>query len=131
MAPCVANQLDEALRGTQTAGEAGIARIQPHVDQDISDLLPVLNDRAAKRLAEVRADLARVGEMEAKSLTGLLEAQRTRLAKAAAEPDAPQLQLDLDPEASKLRCGGVIGYHSALELHGWSRRRSAGLAVVG
>ena len=97
------NQLDEALRGAHAAGEAGIARIQPHVDQDISDLLPVLNDRVAKRFAEVKADLARVGEMEAKSLTGLLEAQRTRLAKAAAEPDAPQLQLDLDPEGRRER----------------------------
>jgi len=57
----------------------------------------------AKRLAEVEADLAKVGEAEARSLKGLLDAQRVRLLRAAAEPDSPQLELDLDPEGRRER----------------------------
>lgn len=97
------NQLDDALRAAHTAGEAAVARIQAHVDQDIRDLLPALNERVAKRLALVNVDLTRAGETEARNLTGLLEAQRARLGKAAAEPDSPQFQLDLDPEGRRER----------------------------
>jgi len=97
------NQLDNALRGARTAGEAAVARIQALIDQDVRDLLPTLNERVAARLAQVRSDLAKVGEAEAKSLTSLLEAQRLRLTKAAAEPDSPQFQLDLDPEGRRER----------------------------
>jgi hypothetical protein len=97
------NQLDEALRRASAASAAALARIQPHLEQDIRDLLPALNERVSKRLSQVQADLARVGESEARSLKGLLEAQRSRLVKAASEPDAVQLQLDLDPEGRRER----------------------------
>ncbi|HEY2048589.1 MAG TPA: DISARM system SNF2-like helicase DrmD [Caulobacteraceae bacterium] len=96
-------QLDESLRGACTANEVTVARIQPYVEQDIRDLLPALNERVVERLAEVKADLAKVGEAEARSLTGLLHSQRARLVKASAEPDSPQLQLDFDPEGRRER----------------------------
>ena len=99
----VLNDLDEALRGAGAANQAAIARIQRLLEQDIAELLPALNARVAERLVEVRSDLAKVGEAEARSLASLLEAQRARIVKAAAEPDSPQLELDLDPDGRRER----------------------------
>jgi hypothetical protein len=99
----ILNQLEQGLASAHLASEAAIARIQPLVGQDIGDLLPALNERVATRVAEVKTDLAKVGEAEARSLTALLEAQRGRLLKASAEPDPRQLQLDLDPEGRRER----------------------------
>ncbi|HEY5105737.1 MAG TPA: hypothetical protein VII73_03070, partial [Caulobacteraceae bacterium] len=99
----ILDQLEDSLSVARTANEAAITRVQPHVETDIRDLVPALNERVAKRLALVKADLAKVGEAEARSLTSLLEAQRTRLRSASAEPDSPQLQLDLDPDGRRER----------------------------
>jgi hypothetical protein len=66
-----------------------VARVQ--AKKDLADLVPAIEDIAAKQLAEARKQLARRGEEEAKSLTSLLDTQRARIAKASsdAERDDP------------------------------------------
>ena len=51
----------------------------------------------------VAAQLVKRGEEEARSLSGLLEQQRTRIAKAAKEFNPNQLTLDLVPEERRER----------------------------
>ncbi|MDE2240816.1 MAG: hypothetical protein KGJ73_12925, partial [Rhodospirillales bacterium] len=97
------NQLEEALRDAREAPGAAIARIQAHVAQDITDLVPALEKIAAERLTTVKAQLQKRGEEEARSLSDLLEQQRSRIAKAAKEFDPNQLTLDLVPEERRER----------------------------
>jgi hypothetical protein len=92
------DQLDRALREarpTPTPARA-VARVQATTGRDLADLVPALEEIAAKQLAEARKQLARRGEEEAKSLASLLDTQRSRIAKASAdaETDDPnQFQL--------------------------------------
>ena len=58
---------------------------------------------AAERLTTVTAQLQKRGEEEARSLSDLLEQQRSRIAKAAKEFDPNQLTLDLVPEERRER----------------------------
>jgi hypothetical protein len=69
------------------------ARVQAAVERDIADLLPTLDRLSDERLAEVKVQLKRRGEAEARSLAELLEQQRKRIAKASAEFDPNQLLL--------------------------------------
>jgi hypothetical protein len=62
-----------------------------------------LRARADAHKAEAIEDLTGIGEMEARSLQRLLEDQRTRIAKADAEPDDQQLSLFPDAEAEQYR----------------------------
>jgi hypothetical protein len=71
--------------------------------EDAADLEPELRRRADAHKAEAIKDLTAIGEAEAKSLRRLLEDQRSRVAKADAEPDDKQLSLFLDAEAEQLR----------------------------
>jgi ERCC4-related helicase len=87
------NQLEEALRHARAAPKMAVARVQALVERDIADLLPTLERLAAERLAEVKVQLAKRGETEAKSLSDLLDQQRKRIAKASAEFDPNQLLL--------------------------------------
>ena len=87
------NQLEEALREAREAPSAAIARIQALVAKDIADLVPTLEKIAAERLVAVSAQLVKRGEEEARSLAGLLERQRARIAKAHADFDPNQLAL--------------------------------------
>lgn len=96
------NQLEEALRHAREAPSAAMARIRPFVPRDINDLLPTLRAIGAERIAAVSAQLAKRGEEEARSLTDLLEAQRSRITKAAAG-FGPQLLLDLNPDERRER----------------------------
>lgn len=97
------NQLEEALRTSRPAPETAIARIQALIARDIADLLPTLERIAAEQLAGASRDLARRGEEEAQSLKTLLEQQRARIVKAAADFDSDQLALDLIPEERRER----------------------------
>jgi len=85
------NQLEQALRESRPAPERAVVRVQATVQQDLIDLVPTLEEIAQEQLAKAKAQLARRGEQEAKSLTNLLESQRTRIGKASvdAEKDDP------------------------------------------
>ena len=97
------NQLEEALRDAREAPGTAVARIQALVARDIADLVPTLEKIAAERLATVSAQLVKRGEEEARSLSELLEQQRSRIAKAAEEFNPNQLTLDLVPEERRER----------------------------
>ena len=71
------NQLEEALRNAREAPGTAVARIQALMARDIADLVPTLERIAAERLVTVSAQLAQRGEEEARSLSELLEQQRT------------------------------------------------------
>ena len=97
------NQLEAALREAREAPAMAIARVQALVAQDITDLLPTLEQIAADRLRTVKKLLAKRGEEEAQSLSELLERQRSRIAKKGKEFDPAQLALDLMPEERRER----------------------------
>jgi hypothetical protein len=97
------NQLEEALRDARQAPGTAIARIQALIARDIGDLVPTLETIAAERLVTVSAQLKKRGEDEARSLSELLEQQRSRIAGAAKEFNADQLTLDLVPEERRER----------------------------
>jgi len=95
------NQLEEAMRNAGAAPKKAAARVQALVERDIADLLPTFERLARERLAEVKLQLARRGETEARSLTELLDQQRKRIAKASAERDSDQLLLPGIAEAER------------------------------
>jgi hypothetical protein len=97
------NQLEAALHEAREAPGTAIARIQALVAKDIADLVPTLESFAAERLVTVTTQLAKRGEEEERSLSGLLEQQRSRIAKAAKGFDPNQLTLDLVPEERRER----------------------------
>jgi len=97
------NQLEEALREARQAPGTAIARIQALISRDIDDLVPTLEKIAAERLLTVSAQPVNRGEQEARSLTELLEQQRSRIGKAAKEFNPDQLTLDLVPEERRER----------------------------
>lgn len=87
------NQLEEALRGAREVPSAAWERIQALVAKDIADLVPTLDRIAAERLETVVVQLGKRGDEEAKSLSSILEGQRSRIAKASADFDPKQLSL--------------------------------------
>ena len=97
------NQLEEALRNAREAPGTAVARIQALVARDIADLVPTLEQIAAERLVTVSGELVKRGEEEARSLSDLLEQQRSRIAKAAKDFNPNQLTLDLVPEERRER----------------------------
>ena len=97
------NQLEEALRDAREAPGTAVARIQALIARDIADLVPTLEKIADERLATVSDQLKKRGEDEARSLSELLEQQRSRIAKAAKDFNPDQLTLDLVPEERRER----------------------------
>ncbi len=97
------NQLEDALRDAREAPGAAVARIQMLIERDIQDLVPTLEKIAAERLIAVTAQLKKRGEEEARSLSDLLDQQRSRIARAAKDFDPNQLALDLVPEERRER----------------------------
>jgi hypothetical protein len=80
------DQLGRALREAHPAPARAVARVQATTERDLADLLPALEEIAAKKLSEAKKQLTRRGEEEAKSLTSLLDSQRTRIAKTSPVP---------------------------------------------
>lgn len=97
------DQLEEALRDPRRPADQVADRIRTWAAKDAADLEPELQRRAAARKVEVAKDLAARGDTEASSLLRLLEDQRSRIAKAEAEPDDQQLRLFPDAEADQRR----------------------------
>jgi SNF2 family DNA or RNA helicase len=97
------NQLELALREAKAAPLSAVERIRKLVAKDIADLLPALEETASERQVGVAEQLKKRGEEEAKSLAVLLEQQRGRIAKAAADFNPDQLALDLVPAERRER----------------------------
>ena len=91
------------MSDAREAPASAVARVQSLVAQDIADLTPALEAIANERLTEVKAQLAKRGDEEARSLAGLLEQQQKRIAKASQEFNPEQLTLDLVPEERRER----------------------------
>jgi hypothetical protein len=87
------DQLEQALRTATPASSMAVVRVQALIEQDIKDLRPALERIADERIATNTALLHKRGEEESKSLRELLERQRGRISKAAAEFDPNQLAL--------------------------------------
>jgi hypothetical protein len=87
------DQLDQALRRPRSPAVHVIERIRQWAARDAADLEPELERRAEAQKLEAIKQLVVVGDAEAKSLRRLLEDQRSRIAKADAEPDDRQLSL--------------------------------------
>jgi hypothetical protein len=95
------DQLERALRDTRRPSATAIARVQLLAQRDAGDLEPELRARAEQRRAEVARDLTQRGEREARDLAQLLEAQRTRIARATSDFDPNQLALPGIDEAER------------------------------
>ncbi|MFZ1416570.1 MAG: DISARM system SNF2-like helicase DrmD [Defluviicoccus sp.] len=87
------DQLEAALTGGRRPSDAVIGRALSFAQQDIVDLLPVLEERAADAIAKATTQLEQRGVEEAASLEALLHQQRQRIAKADAGFDDRQLEL--------------------------------------
>jgi hypothetical protein len=115
------DQLEDALRESRPAPARAMACVQTTTEKDLADLLPAIERIAGERLAEAKRLLARRGEEEAKSLTSLLESQRARIAKAAAdaEKDDPNqfaLPVVLDEERRERQADRRHWRHWAVRL---------------
>jgi superfamily II DNA or RNA helicase len=99
------DQLAQALRNPRSPSAHVAERIRRWASQDAADLEPELQRRAAAQKIAAIKHLTEVGEAEAKSLQRLLEDQRARVAKAAAEPDDRQLSFlpELEAEVEQRR----------------------------
>ncbi len=90
-------QLDEALRNGQAPGDGVVARLQRTVEQDIADLRPHLELRAAESEKGAIRELTENGRREADALTALLRQQidKVRNAMRSKESPPPPAQGDL------------------------------------
>tara|TARA_R110000868_G_scaffold11516_7_gene56431 strand:+ start:24692 stop:27919 length:3228 start_codon:yes stop_codon:yes gene_type:complete len=127
-------QLDEALRHARAASDIVTERIKGLAAKDIADLTPELDRIASERLATVKVELAQRGKEEARSLSELLNAQKSRIEKASDEFDPHQLTLDLDPSERREREENRRHWQSRLvrledELRGEPERLSASYEV--
>ena len=86
--------LDEA--GRSTIADQVQERLAATAQDDIADLLPHLQSRAAEHATRAKTRLAERAEAESRSMTELLKRQRKRIADAAGTDDR-QMELDLDP----------------------------------
>ena len=98
------DQLEQALRATQTPPPAIAGRLRLTAARDASELEAELRRRAMARREEVKRELAAIGDEEAESLRKILSDQRSRIAKREASFNDAQLTLELDQvEAEQAR----------------------------
>jgi hypothetical protein len=98
-------QLEAALSDPRRVNETTRARLALAAPDDAKSLVSELQQRADARRIEVEKDLTARGEAEARSLRQLLEDQRGRIAKQAAEPENAQPSLPgiIDNERAQYR----------------------------
>ena len=95
-------QLDAALRKGVAPGAGIVDRLQATAEQDIVDLRPHLEARAAAAEAEAEKDLAENGACEADASAALLARQIARVRAATAEKGEPlQFSFDLRSDEQK------------------------------
>ena len=100
-----ARVLDELIAALRTAHDADadtVARATAHATDDVADLRPALEARAAARVERVANEIARRAAAEARGLEVLLEARIARIRRERGEDDA-QLALLLDPAEARQR----------------------------
>jgi hypothetical protein len=81
--------------------EAVRQRLAAGAHRDLEELKPLLAAQAAAETAKAAASLTARGAQEAIELRGIIEAQRARIVKTAADLEKPQALLPFDP--SELR----------------------------
>lgn len=96
-------QLDKAFENPRQPAPQYVERIRQWAERDAADLEGELRRRAEVQKAEAIKDLSKLGDAESTSLRRLLEDQRSRIAKAEAEPEDMQLSLFPDAEAEQRR----------------------------
>jgi hypothetical protein len=96
-------QLETALGHPHRPPQTAESRVRAWAAKDAADLEPELRRRAATRREEVAKDLLARGAAEADALRRLLQEQRDRVAKAAAEPEDLQLSLFDEQQARQRR----------------------------
>jgi hypothetical protein len=96
-------QLDQAFENPKSPAPQIVDRIRQWAEQDAADLETELKARAEAAKVKAIKDLAALGDAEAKSMQRLLEDQRSRVAKADAEPEDMQLALFADAETEQRR----------------------------
>ena len=89
-------QLDEALRQGMPAGSGVVARLLQTVEQDIADLRPHLEARAAASETAAKSDLAENGRREAEALADLLQRQIDKVRDATRTKQAPEVPKQID-----------------------------------
>jgi ERCC4-related helicase len=97
------SELEAGLRRSRQPSAQIITRLTATADSDLTDLRPALEAHAAEIAASETIELAKVGDVESKSLRELLQAQKRRIAdtRKDAERRAAELQLDLFSPAEK------------------------------
>jgi superfamily II DNA or RNA helicase len=95
-------QLEEAIRDARAVPETVTARVTLLAKQDVADLRPELEKRAAAQIERIAKQLAERGEAEAASLQKLLEAQRARIGKARETGNPDQYELFNEDERRQL-----------------------------
>lgn len=78
--------------------EAVRRRLAAGARRDIDELKPLLAAQAAVEAASASAALSARGDQEARDLRAIIDAQRMRILKTAAELEAPQALLPFDPQ---------------------------------
>ncbi|MBI5366320.1 MAG: helicase [Planctomycetes bacterium] len=76
-------------------------RLVAAVPRDVSELLPVMEERAETLRAEVEAKLAERGRVESESMRKILDDQRRRITTNRARAEAEGQQRELWPEAER------------------------------
>jgi len=112
------DQLEQALTGGRRPSDAVIGRAVSFAHQDIVDLLPALEERAADAIAKATTQLEQRGLEEAASLEALLHQQRQRIAKADAGFDDRQLELPgiAETERRQMRADRTHWRHRLLRI---------------
>ncbi|HJW42633.1 MAG TPA: DISARM system SNF2-like helicase DrmD [Rhizomicrobium sp.] len=92
-------ELNEALKAAVMPAPDVVKRLLSSAQRDISELRPILEQRAATASSKANTDLADIAKKEAASLEALLRAQREQIRKEQDQPD--QLELDLTEPAER------------------------------
>jgi hypothetical protein len=96
--------LEQALRDATMPAPDVVKRLLAGAQKDIADLRPVFEQRAQAVAERAKTDLAKIAAREAQALRNLLQAQRDRILKTAAERETAQLEFDLrDPAERRQR----------------------------
>lgn len=98
----VLDELIAALHGARPVDQATVAAVTAGARDDVADLRPALEARAAARAERVAVELDRRGEAEADGLERLLRARMERIRREQGEDDR-QLALLLDEAEARQR----------------------------
>ena len=110
-------QLEKALDGGRAARDDIAECLLRTAQADVAELRPVLDGQAQRIVAEATADLVKIGEDEARSLTRLLEDRLSTIGKALTGFDPRQLSFDFSDDERRQK----------MAEHGHWKKRVVGL----